>query len=105
MLIHKQDVVLEARIEMWLEAQVHNDRVVVAVDVGVDSVEAFEELAQGGREVFRKGDTDARRKGCLVVNVRLYPGHQVLDIFGRRHLGWALVGFGVLPEVFESVLE
>jgi hypothetical protein len=97
MLIHKQDVVLEARIEMWLEAQVHNDRVVVAVDVGVDSVEAFEELAQGGREVFRKG--------CLVVNVRLYPGHQVLDIFGRRHLGWALVGFGVLPEVFESVLE
>lgn len=44
MLVHKQDVVLEARIEMWLKAQVHNDRVVVAIDMGVDSVEAFEEL-------------------------------------------------------------
>jgi hypothetical protein len=103
MLIHEQDVVLEARIKMWLKAQVHNDRVVVAIDVGVDSVESFEELAEGRREVFRKGDTDAGREGCFVINIRLYPGHQVLDVFGRGHLGGAFVGFGVLPEVFESV--
>jgi hypothetical protein len=69
MLIHKQDVVFEARIKMWLEAQVTNDRVVVTVDVGVDSVKAFEELAQGGRKMFRKWDTDAGRECCFVVDV------------------------------------
>jgi hypothetical protein len=103
MLIHKQDVVLEARVEMRLEAQMAYDWVVVAVDMGVDSVEAFEELAQGCGKMFRKGDADAGREGCFVVNVRLYPGHQVLDIFGGRHFGRALVGVAVLPEVFESV--
>jgi hypothetical protein len=103
MLIHKQDVVLEASVEMWLEAQVAYDWVVVAVDMGIYSVQAFEELAQGCRKMLRKGDSDARREGCFVVNVRLYPGHQVLDIFGGRHFGRALVGIGILPEVFESV--
>ena len=54
--------------------------------------------------MFGEGHTDAGREGGFVVNVRLYPGHQVLDVFGRRHLSGALVGFRILPEVFKPVL-
>ena len=32
------------------------------------------------------------------------PGHQVLDVFGRGHLGGTLVSFRVLPKVLESVI-
>ena len=42
MFIYEQHIMLEAGIEMRLEAQVHDDRIVVAVDVGVNSVEALE---------------------------------------------------------------
>lgn len=57
MLINKQHVVLEASVEMWFQAQLDNDRVVVAVDVGVDSVKALEDLTDQGWECFRKGYT------------------------------------------------
>lgn len=95
---------LKASVEMRLKAQVHDDWIVMAVDVRVHSVEALEELPEGGREVFREGDTDAGREGRFVVNVGLYPGHQVLDVFGRWHLSGALVSLGVLPKVLESVI-
>ena len=36
----------EACVEVRLEAQVHDDRIVVAIDVGVDSVEALKQLAE-----------------------------------------------------------
>jgi hypothetical protein len=39
MLVNEQNVVLEACVQMWLEPQLNDDRVVVAVDVGVDTVE------------------------------------------------------------------
>ena len=42
MLINEKHIVLEASIEMWLEAQMNYDRVVVAVDVCVHAVQAFE---------------------------------------------------------------
>jgi hypothetical protein len=35
--------------------------------------------------------------------VALYPAHELLDVGGGRHLGGALVGLIVLPEVLESV--
>jgi hypothetical protein len=46
--------------------------------------------------------TDTAWKCCFIVNVALYPRHQVLDVLGSRHLCWSLKVFGVLPEVFES---
>ena len=44
MLIDEQYVVLEAGIEMRLQTQLDDDGVVVAVDVGVDTVEALEHV-------------------------------------------------------------
>lgn len=46
MFIDEQDVVLEAGVQMWLETEVHYDRIVVAVDMGVDTVQALEDLAE-----------------------------------------------------------
>lgn len=95
---------LKASVEMRLKAQVHDDWIVMAVDVCIHSVEALEELPEGGREVFREGNADAGREGRFGVNVGLHPGHQVLDVFGRGHLSGALVSLGVLPKVLESVI-
>jgi hypothetical protein len=49
------------------------------------------------------GHTDSAGEHLLVVDVALDPGHQVLDVFRCRHLGWALVILRVLPEILESI--
>jgi hypothetical protein len=49
-LIDEQDVVLEAGVQVWLETEVYHDGVVVAVDMGVDSVQTLEDLAEETRE-------------------------------------------------------
>lgn len=103
-LIDEQDVVLETRVQMRLEAQVHDHLVVVAVDVCVDAVQALEQLPDRRGEVFGERDADARRECRFVVDVRLHPRHQMLDVPWRRHLGGLRVARRrVLPEVFESV--
>lgn len=102
MLVDEEDVLLEARVEVRFEAELANDGVVVAVDVGVDAVHALEDLADGLGERFGKGYADARGKDGLVVDVALDPAHQLLYVGWGRHLRWPLVGLVVLPEVFES---
>lgn len=88
---------------MGLEAELADDGVVVAVDVGVDAVEALEDLADEGREGLGEGHADAARQHRLVVDVALHPAHQLLDVGRRRHLRRPLVRLAVLPEVFEPV--
>jgi hypothetical protein len=102
MLVNEQNVVLEACVQMWLEPQLNDDRVVVAVDVGVDTVETLEHVANERRECLREWNTNTTREHLLVVDVRLHPCHQVFDVFGSRHLGRSLVVFTVLPEVLKS---
>jgi hypothetical protein len=48
--------VLEAGVEMGLETQMYDDGVVVAVDMGVDTVQTLEDLAQKTGESFGKGN-------------------------------------------------
>lgn len=87
MLIDEKHVMLEARIEMRLEAQLNDDRVVVAVDVRIDAVQTLEHVSDQGGEGFGKGDADARGEHGFVVHVGLHPGHEVFDVLGRGHLG------------------
>lgn len=47
-LVNEEHVLLEAGVEMGLEAELPDDGVVMAVDVGVDSVHALEDLADEG---------------------------------------------------------
>jgi hypothetical protein len=55
-LVDEENVVLEAGVQMRLEAQVDDDWIVVTVDVSVDTVEAFEHLPEEARECFWEGD-------------------------------------------------
>lgn len=57
MFIDEQDVVLEAGVQMWLETEVNHDRVVMAVDMGVDTVQTLENLAEKTGESLGEGDT------------------------------------------------
>ena len=104
MLVHEEDVVLEARVQVRLETKLYDDRVVVAVDMRVDSVQPLEDLLDGRWEVFREGNTDAAGECGFVVDVGLHPSHQVLDVGWGRHLGgFGIARCGILPEVFEFV--
>jgi hypothetical protein len=47
---------LETGIEMRLKTQFENDVVMVAVDVGIYPIEAFEHLSDEGGECFGEGD-------------------------------------------------
>jgi len=74
-LLYEQYVVLEAGVQVWLEAEIDDDRVVVAVDVRVDAIEALEDLQDQRTECSWELDADARREHCFVVDVGLDPGH------------------------------
>lgn len=60
----------------------HDHRVVMAVDVCVDSVQSLEDLFDCRLEVLWEGGTDAGGEDGFVVDEGLCPGHEVLDVFG-----------------------
>lgn len=45
-LIDKQDIVLETRVEVWFKTQVDDNRVVMTVDVRVRPIQPLEDLAK-----------------------------------------------------------
>lgn len=102
-LIDEQDILLEAGVEVRLEAELTDDGVMVAVDVGVDAVHALEDLADEGREGLGEGHADAAGHDGLVVDVALDPAHELLDVGRGGHLGRALVVLVVLPEILKLV--
>ena len=57
MLVDEEHVMLEARVEVRLEAQLNDDRIVVTVDMRIDAVEPLEQLLDQRRESLGKGDT------------------------------------------------
>jgi hypothetical protein len=46
MLIDEQDIMLEAGVEMGFEAEVYYYRVMMAVDMGIDTIQTLEDLAE-----------------------------------------------------------
>ena len=56
MLVNEQNVVLKACIEVSLEAQFANDWIVVAVDVGVNTIHSLEDLPDHAGKRFGKGN-------------------------------------------------
>jgi len=54
MLVNEKNVVLETSVEMSLETELTDDWVVVAIDVGVDTVHALEYLSDHAREGLRE---------------------------------------------------
>lgn len=46
-LVHEQDVVLEACVQMWFKTKMYDNRIVMAIDMCVYSIESFEKLLDG----------------------------------------------------------
>ena len=115
MFVNEENVVFEACVQMWLESQLRNYWVMVAVYVGIDSVQPLEELLDQRWECLREGNswkrvsafagsseltvvlTDSARKHGFIVDIALNPSHQVLYILWRGHFGRPLEVFRVLP--------
>lgn len=102
MLIDEQHIVLKTGVKMGLQAKLDYDRIVVAVDVGVNAVEALEHVADERRESLWERYADAAGEHLFIVDIGLHPSHQVLDILGCGHLGRSLVVLTVLPQVLKS---
>lgn len=93
---------LEAGVEMRLETEVDDDGVVVAINVGVHAVEALENLEDQWAERSWKADTDTGGEHGFIVDVGLYPGHEVFNVLRGGHLCGLLELVVVLPKVFKS---
>ena len=72
-LIHKQYIMFEASVEMWLEAKRLNNLVVVAIDVCIDPIQAFKDLAHKTEKCLWECDAHTAGKYRLIVNVGLHP--------------------------------
>lgn len=48
------------------------------------------------------GLTNTARESLFVVDIALYPGHQVFNVLRGRHFCWPLEVFCVLPKVLKS---
>lgn len=57
MLINEENIVLEARVQVSLEAKLANDGVVVAVNVSVHTIHALEDLSDHTWERLRERNT------------------------------------------------
>lgn len=57
MFVDEEHIVLEASVKVGLETEVHYHGIVVAVNMGIDSVETLKDLAQETWEGFREGNT------------------------------------------------
>lgn len=104
MFIDKQHVMLEAGVQMWFEAKLNDDGVMMAIDMSIDAIEAFEDVAKESGKCLREGYADPAGKHLLVVDVALDPGHEVLYVFGCWHLGGLLVVLIILPQILEPRL-
>lgn len=85
-LVDEVDKVLEARVEVVLEPQRQDLLEVRMVDVRVHSEHPFEYGFYDLAERLRKRYSDLTRKDGLVVELRLNPSHEQVDILGRWHL-------------------
>ena len=57
MLVDKEDIMLEASVEMRFEPKLHDDRIMVTVNVGIYPIQSLKELANQGGKSFRKWNT------------------------------------------------
>ena len=118
--VDKQDIVLEACVQMRLQSELHNDRVMMTVDVRVHAIEPLEKLTYQNWKGFWKWNTWISRinaflrhlvwldptysagKHWLIVYIALHPCHQMLNVFGCWHLCRSFEILGVLPEILKS---
>lgn len=103
MLVYEEDVLLETGVQVRFQAKFSNDGVVMTVNVGIDTVHAFENLAHQGWKRLWKRYTNATGHDGLVVNTSLDPCHELLDVGWCGHFRGTFEALVVLPEILEPV--
>jgi len=90
---------LEGGVEMCLLPETHDLLKVLVVDVSVHPKQPLQDGLGDRQEVLGKRHADLARKQGLIIQLVLDPGHQVVDIFGRRALDGLLHAVSVRPVV------
>lgn len=83
-LLNKENEVLEGGVEVGLLLQLHDRVKMLMVDVSVNPEQALQDGFGHGHEVFGEGNSNLRGKKCLIIQLILYPGHQVVYVLGSR---------------------
>jgi hypothetical protein len=81
MLIDEEHIMLEARVQVRLQSQLDNNRVMVTINVRIHPVQALEHVPDKSRKSLGERNADATRKHILIIDVGLDPGHEVLNVF------------------------
>lgn len=91
---------LERGVQMGLFTQPNNFREMLMVDVGIHSEEPLEDSFSYLNKIFRKRNTNFRRKQRFVVQLVLDPGHKIINIFGGTAFDGFLNRLPICPMVF-----
>ena len=94
---------LKPRIQMRLQPQPPHDRIVMAVDMRVDTVQPLEQHAHRLLESFREGHAGLCGEEGGIGEVSGRPGEQERDVGWRGEACGFGVGGWIVPEVFEFV--
>ena len=91
--------VLEASVEMRFLTKRDNAVEVAVVDVGVDSEKTLEDRLDDSLESLGEGNVGVGREDVLIIQLRLNPGHEVLNILRSGALDGFLDLLTIHPEV------
>jgi len=84
---------------MCLFFQLDNHFKVRVVDVSVNPKQPLQDCLAHILEILGEWHTDLRRKQSLVVQLRLNPGHEVVNVFRRRAFNWLFDCYTISPQV------
>lgn len=101
-LLHKEDEVLEGGVEVSLFLQLHHRVKMLVVDVCVDPEQTLQDGLGHRHEVLGEGHADLGREEGLVVQLVLYPGHQVVNVLGGGAFDGLLNVGAICPVVLVS---
>lgn len=98
---HEIVKVFVASVDVWLSTDLHQPVKVMNVYVDEHPVEPCENLFVDRSECFGKGNIILHRKNGLIIDLTLYPIHQMGYVLVSWKFGWPFELLSVLPKVLE----
>lgn len=83
-LLNKENEMLEGGVEMGFLLQLHHRVEMLVVDVSVNPEQTLQDGFCHRHEVLGKGNSNLGGEKCLIIQLILHPGHQVVDVLWRR---------------------
>lgn len=97
-LLNKENEVLEGGVEVGLLLQLHDRVKMLVVNVSINPEQALQDGFGHRHEVLGKGNSNLGGKKCLIIQLILHPGHQVVDVLGCRAFD-GLLNIGAISPV------